>query len=211
MTALDESIAAAVAALTASGLVVYPTETVYGLGADAGSEAALQRLIALKGRDAGKGISVLVADLDAARTLIAGPIPQAATRLADAFWPGPLTLVLAAAAGVSRSLQGATGGVGLRCSSDPLCRALVGSFGRPLTSTSANPAGRPPATTAFEARAYFADAVDVYLDGGIRRSGGVSTVVEFRDGCAYLRRAGAVSAEALASIVPLEQNAPAVR
>jgi len=206
-TEQDDSIEAAAAALERGELVVYPTETVYGLGADATSPQALDRLLELKMRDEGKGISLLVTDLGSAASLIAGPIPRGASALADAFWPGPLTLVLPAAPGVTRCLLGTTGGVGLRCSSDPICGRLLRAFGRPLTSTSANPSGLPPAKSAPEARSYFGDRVAAYVDGGPRRASSVSTVVEFRDGCAYLRRDGAVSAESLASIVPLENGA----
>jgi L-threonylcarbamoyladenylate synthase len=204
---LESAIEEAVAALAADGLVVYPTETVYGIGVDAGSGDALERLVNLKGRDAGKGISVLVSELGSTGGLLAGPPPAAALKAARAFWPGPLTIVLPAAAGVSPLLVGPTGGIGLRCSSDPVCSALLRAFGRPLTSTSANPSGEAPATSVEEARNYFGSAVDCYLDGGLRRGRAVSTVVEFRDGSAYLRRAGAVSVHALGSIIVLDSDA----
>jgi len=181
--------------------VVYPTETVYGLGADASNDAALERLFAAKGREAGRGVSLLVAGLDAAASLIEGPVPAAAVRAADALWPGPLTLVLPASARVAPALVGPGGGVGLRCSPDPLCAALVAALGRPVTSTSANASGHEPATSAEEARACFGDAVDVYLDGGPRPGTAVSTVVEFRGGSAYLLRVGAVDAQTLSRLI----------
>jgi len=103
-------------------------------------------------------------------------------------------------------LVGATGGVGLRCSPDPLAAALVRDFGRPVTATSANPSGHPAATDVAAARAYFGDRVACYLDGGPRAGSAVSTVVEFLEGRAILRRAGAVEARRLASIVPLHTS-----
>jgi tRNA threonylcarbamoyl adenosine modification protein (Sua5/YciO/YrdC/YwlC family) len=190
----------AVEAIRTGGIVVYPTETVYGLGVDAGSPSALAHLLALKGRDARKGMSVLVSELAAARSLLAGEPGAAAHALARAFWPGPLTLVLPAAPAVDRTLVGPGGGVGLRCSTDPVARALLERSGVPLTSTSANPSGREPAHTIEEAREYFGAHVDAYVDGGARRDARVSTVVEFFEGRAYLRRAGAIALDALSAV-----------
>ena len=196
----------AVAALRARSLVVYPTETVYGLGADAMSRAGLEALLALKGRGVEKGLSVLVADLDGARSLLAAAPPARARDLARALWPGPLTLVLPAASTVPAELVGPTGGIGLRCSPDPVASALARVFGGPITATSANPSGLPPAADVETARAYFGDRVACYLDGGPRTGGAVSTVVEFLEGRAILRRAGAIEARQLTSIVPLHTS-----
>jgi len=193
----------AVAALRERQVVVYPTETVYGLGADAMSRAALAALVSLKGRDAEKGLSVVVADLDSAGSLLAAAPPAGARALVKALWPGPLTLVLPAASSLPDALMGATGGVGLRCTSDPVATALVREFGAPITATSANPSGLPPATDVAMARRYFGDRVACYLDGGERAGAAVSTVVEFLEGRAILRRAGAIEARRLASIIPL--------
>jgi L-threonylcarbamoyladenylate synthase len=196
----------AVAALRAERLVVYPTETVYGLGVDALSASGLAALLTLKGRGAEKGFSVLVPDLDCARPLLASEPSAEAQALARALWPGPLTLVLPAARSLPGTLVGGTGGVGLRCSSDPLAAALARGFGRPITATSANPSGQPPAADVASARRYFGDRVACYLDGGARAGGAVSTVVEFLKGRAILRRAGAVEARQLASIVSLHSS-----
>jgi L-threonylcarbamoyladenylate synthase len=196
-------LAAAVTALRAGRLVVYPTETVYGLGAAALDAAALALLLALKGRSEEKGLSVLVADLDVATNLLSEAPPSGARALAEAFWPGPLTIVLPAGRAVPAPLRGATGGVGLRCSSDPMATALAKAFGGPITATSANPSGTPPATDAATARAYFGERVECYLDDGPRTSDFASTVVEFSKGRAILRRAGAITIQRLASVVPL--------
>lgn len=186
----------ALAALRRGGVVVYPTETVYGLGADATSDDAVRRVAGLKERDAGKPILVLVSSremLDA----VAGRVPSLAEPLMRRFWPGPLTLVVPAAAGLPRGLTGGGAGIGVRISSHPLARSLVERLGRPLTSTSANPGGAPPATGVPAARAYFGDRVDAYVDGGPAQGGAASTVLDLTGEEPVLVREGAVSSAAL--------------
>lgn len=196
----DDEVAAAARVLAAGGVVAYPTETVYGLGVDATSRAAIERLLEAKGRDAGRGISVLVSDLAMAAPLLAAPPPKAAIALARRYWPGPLTIVLPASASVAAELRGPSGGVGLRCSSDPWAAALLARFGAPLTSTSANRSGDEPARDAAGARAVFRAGVFV-LDGGARLGSAVSTVIEFAGGRATVLRAGAIPAEEIASFI----------
>ncbi len=195
----------AVAVLARGGVVVYPTETVYGLAVDASSTAGLTWLSELKGSPAGRGVSLLVDGLEMAAGLIAGDPPPAARALVERFWPGPLTLVLPASDKVLPWLRGPGGGVGLRCSSDPGASGLLRAFGAPLTSTSANPSGQPPATDLEQARAYFAERVGCYLDGGTREQSVVSTVVEFLHGEAILRRSGVIGAAAVSSVVPIRE------
>ncbi|MBI5503969.1 MAG: threonylcarbamoyl-AMP synthase [Deltaproteobacteria bacterium] len=195
-----------VAVLRRGGVVAYPTETVYGLGVDAANRAALARLFALKGRRSGSGMSVLVRDLAMASRLLAAEPPAGAIALARAFWPGPLTMVLGAAADLAPQLCGAGGGVGLRCSSDAWACALVEGFAAAITSTSANPSGAEPARSAAQARAYFPRGVDAFVDGGPRRGSEVSSVVEFLHGRAYLRRVGAIDAAALAAVTDLTEE-----
>ncbi len=189
--AVNKAVDQAVEALRRGGLVVYPTETLYALGADAASPAALRRLFAAKAREAGKPVALIVAD-PAMGFAIARSVPAAARRLAEAFWPGPLTLVMPAKAGLPAALAGADGGVGVRVSSHPIARALARRLGRPITATSANLAGRPPATTLEQARAAFNRKVKVYLEGGVLGGSQPSTVVAFdREGIKVLR-AGAI-------------------
>ncbi|MGH7860248.1 MAG: L-threonylcarbamoyladenylate synthase, partial [Candidatus Binatia bacterium] len=174
-------------------VVVYPTETLYGLGADASSEGAVERVAALKGRDAGKPILVIVSS----REMLAGIVSEvsaAAERLMERFWPGPLTLVLPAKEGLSRLLTGGRQAIGVRISSHPLARALVEGLGRPLTSTSANRGGRSPATDLAAARGYFGSSVGAYVDGGPCGAARGSTVVDLSGTKALLVREGAVSA-----------------
>jgi L-threonylcarbamoyladenylate synthase len=189
---LEVAVLRAADVIRAGGLVVYPTETIYALGADAGNAEAVQRLLAAKGRDDGRGMSVLVADLEQARVLLATNPGTEAVELARRWWPGPLTLVLPAARGLPRGLVGESGGVGLRCSSDPVAAALLKAAGVALTATSANPSSLEPARSVQTAREYFGDSVACYVDDGPRMAESASTVVEFLDGRAYLRRSGSV-------------------
>ena len=188
------AIDAAAATLARGGLVVFPTETLYGLGADASNPAALQHLVDLKGREAGKPILVLISDIAMLNTLVT-EIPPLAARLMRRFWPGPLTLVLPAQPSVSEILTGGGDGIGVRLSSHPIATALVRALGRPVTAPSANPAGQPAPVELQQARAYFGDRVDDYLDGG-RLHGAPSTVADVRGELQVIRE-GAIAMEDL--------------
>ncbi len=193
-----ERIGRAAQILAGGGIVVYPTETLYGLGAAAGNAAALQRLVDLKGREPTKAIAVLVADVQMLGMLVT-EIPPLADALIHRFWPGPLTIVLRARPTVSSVLTGGGDGIGVRLSSHPMATALVRSLGQPLTAPSANPAGQPPPRRIEVARAYFDARVDFYLDGGSLAGEPASTVVDLRSGLRLLRH-GAVGAEVLRSV-----------
>jgi L-threonylcarbamoyladenylate synthase len=184
-----------VAALVAGQLVVFPTESVYGLGADARSAEAVDRLIAVRGRDEGKPILVLVRDLAMAETVVA-TVPAAARRLAGRFWPGPLTLVLPARDDLPAPLTAGTGTIGVRVPGHRDAAALVAGLGAPVTAPSANPPGATPPRRVEAARAYFGDAVAVYVDGG-ELTGGASTVAAVEDDRVRVLRVGPVSEAAL--------------
>jgi L-threonylcarbamoyladenylate synthase len=164
-----------IAALQAGELVVYPTETFYAIGADAFSSKALQRLFQVKGREPGRPVGLIAADTAMAFS-VAREIPIDARRLADAFWPGPLTLVLPARDGIAPELAGADG-VGVRVSPNPIARALSAGIGRPITATSANLSGGAPAKTLEQARAGLGEKIKVYLEGGKLMASAPSTVV----------------------------------
>jgi L-threonylcarbamoyladenylate synthase len=200
---IGEAIDRALAALNADELVVYPTETYYGLGADATSPRALERLFAIKRREPDKPVALIVADLAMARQMVA-EIPAAALRLADAFWPGPLTMVMPARAGIHAGLLGRDGGVGLRVSSHPVARELVRRLGRPLTATSANLAGEPPASRIEQARTAFGDTVAVYLEGGRLGLSAASTVVAFDGSRPNVLRVGPISEAQIAAALNIE-------
>jgi L-threonylcarbamoyladenylate synthase len=197
----------ALGALRTGKIVVYPTETLYGLGCDATDDRALRRLVALKGRDGGKPISVLVDSRAMLERIVAG-VSASAERLIDAFWPGALTIVLPARADLSPLLTGGRGTIGARISPHAVAARLVEALGRPLTSTSANPGGQPPATTVAEARGLFGDAVTAYLDGGMLAGGVGSSVVDCTVDPPVLFREGVVSRAAIAAALGVEPAAP---
>jgi L-threonylcarbamoyladenylate synthase len=186
----DEAVAAATAALQRGEVVVFPTETYYGLAVDALDERALERLFALKGRGAEKASALLVTDL-AMFASLCSELPARAVALAEAHWPGPLTLALPARPGLPAAIV-SDGCVAARVSSHPLAAALVGALGRPITATSANPAGVAPVRTAAAAVAYFADASLHVLDGGPTPGGAPSTLVRVRGPQLEVLRQGAI-------------------
>jgi L-threonylcarbamoyladenylate synthase len=159
------------------GLVAFPTESFYGLGADALNPRALARVFAVKGRPESKPLLVLVDSVAMAETL-AAELPAGARELMTRHWPGPLTLVLKAAGRVPETLTAGTGTVGVRMPGHPLALALVRAAGLPVTAPSANPSGAPPPTTAAEVCRYFGDAVDLVLDGGATTGGTGSTIAD---------------------------------
>lgn len=191
-------LAEAVAALAAGELVLYPTETLYALGADALCPAALARLFGLKGREPGKPVALIAADPEMAFAL-ALRVPAAARRLAAAFWPGPLTVVLPARPDLPQALVGRAGGVGVRVSSHPLARALAAGLGRPITATSANRSASRPVSTLTAARAAFGDKVKVYVEGGRLAGATPSTVVELTAAGFRILRPGAIAEDRIAA------------
>ncbi len=196
----DAAIAIGVAALREGEVVVYPTETFYGIAADAFAPAALERIFAIKGRDSAKTIALIAHDA-AAAFVIAREVPEIARRLADAFWPGPLTLVLPARRGIPDALISPDGGVGVRVSSHPIARALAQALGRPITATSANRSGAAPARTVAMARLALGEKVKVFVEGGTLTGSAPSTVVQCdRDGWRLLR-AGAIGVERIEGIL----------
>lgn len=172
--------------LRAGAVGAFPTETLYGLAADATDVHAVDRLLTIKGREAGKPVAVLVADVVMLESLVEG-IEPAARRLARHFWPGPLTLVFTARPGVADGLTGGTGTIGARVSSCPMAQRLVSEVGRPITAPSANPAGLPPPRRLAEVQAYFGASLDFYLDGGELPGEPASTVVDVRREMQILR------------------------
>lgn len=195
---LDVLLAAAVAALRAGELVIYPTETFYGIAADPESPDAMARIFALKGRAPDQPIALIAADAASAFAL-ADEVPPLARRLATAFWPGPLTLVLPVRGGLHEAVIGPDG-VGVRVSSHPIACALAAAFGAPITATSANVSGQPPISQPAELRAVFRDKIKVILEDGVLTGGAPSTVVAVtRAGYRAIRR-GAVAERAIVAV-----------
>ena len=194
---------AAARALAAGELLGFPTETVWGLGADPGSEAAQARLRAWKGRSGTQPIALLVPDL-AALEALGAELGEPARRLAAAFWPGPLTLVLRCRARFAEGIAGAGGGVGFRCSPHPAAQALARAARdaglAAVTATSLNRSGAPPARTLAEARLLCAGAgAPRLLEGSWPDAGGgaPSSVVDLRAGALRVLREGDLKAERL--------------
>lgn len=163
-------------ALLGGGLVVLPTETVYGLAALASDPVATRALFARKGRGADVPLAVLCADAGQALALAADDVAPLAVELAAAHWPGPLTMVLGRRAGLGWSLGEPTDTIGLRCPDHDVVRALAARVG-PLATTSANRHGMPTPSSAVEAAGQLLGDVDLVLDGG-KLSGAPSTVVD---------------------------------
>ena len=204
----DSEIARAAASLRAGGLVAFPTETVYGLGADASNPIALERMFAAKGRPSDHPVIVhLRAGEDLARW--SRDIPAIARRLADQFWPGPLTLVLRRAAGVLDAITGGQETVGLRTPAHPVAQRLLQAFGGGIAAPSANRFGRISPTTAQHVRDELGAAVDIVLDGGPCEVGIESTIVDLSTGAPVLLRPGWIAAAEIEAVTGLPVSRPA--
>jgi L-threonylcarbamoyladenylate synthase len=187
----------AVAALRAGELVVFPTETFYGIGADPMQPSALDRIFEVKGRQPDKPIALIAADIVSALAL-AREIPNGVRLLAEAFWPGPLTLVLPAREELNPALIGPAGGIAVRVSSHPIARQLARTLGGLITATSANLSGEPAARMLAQARQSLGARIRVYLNGGALRGDAPSTVVAFdKDGSPAILRAGVIDRSAI--------------
>lgn len=183
---------AATQRLRSGGLVAFPTETVYGLGADAFNPAAIERVYELKGRPAHNPLIVHVADVAMAQRVVAAWTPDA-QKLADAFWPGPLTIVLPRAKSLPDIVTAGGPTVGVRQPAHPLTLELLTSFDGPLVGPSANPSGSVSPTTADHVRAAFSEQDVLTLDGGPCARGIESTVVSLVENPPRVLRQGFVS------------------
>jgi len=173
------------------GLLAFPTETFYGLGAAGLDAVAVRRVFAVKGRPASMPLLLLV-DSRAMAASVATEIPPRASELMARHWPGALTLVLAAAPGVPAEVTAGTGTVGVRVPAHAVARALVRALGEPVTAPSANPTGAPPPVTAGEVLAQLGGAIDLILDAGATPGGTPSTVLDVTVDPPRVIRQGAV-------------------
>lgn len=204
---------AAAERLRSGGLVAFPTETVYGLGADALSADAVQRVFLAKGRPPTNPLIVHVTGIEMAATLVDGPIGDAATRLMRAFWPGPLSIVLPRHERIPGVVTGGGSSVALRCPDHPIALALLFAFGGPLVGPSANKSGTVSPTTAAHVRETFDDQTALVLDGGACQTGIESTVIRLDQagagagggssmgGGATILRPGVIGAEQLEAVL----------
>lgn len=200
------SIHAAAQRLREGGVVAFPTETVYGLGADAMNHRAVDRVFTLKGRPSVNPLIVHASDEAMARSVTA-TWPERASMLARAFWPGPLTIVLPKAAGVPLNVTAGGPNVAVRCPDHPIAIALIEALERPIVGPSANMSGRVSPTTAAHVRESFSESDVMVLDGGACRAGIESTVVSLAgsdgsmNGAARVLRQGVITAEMIAEVL----------
>lgn len=189
----DDVIETITGVLLRDGMMAYPTETFYGLGAVFFSGKAVRRIYRLKARDAGKPLSLIVSGIDMVETLAACP-PSLFYRLAGEFWPGPLTLVLKASPSFPARLAGPGHTIGVRIPSVPWLRRLVTKVGLPITATSANTSGEGEISDPAKILRIFNDKVEIIVDGGPTPGGKASTIVDISGPTPRILREGAVPA-----------------
>ncbi len=187
--------------LLAGAVAAYPTETFYALGAAAFNAGGVARVFRLKKRDASKPLSFIVSDLDMVREVVAPDPPGAFKVLAGEFWPGPLTLVLPAAAGLPDRLLGPGRTIALRLPPLAWLRDLVREMSEPLTATSANLAGEPEIADPRRIGDLFGGRVDLVIDGGPAPGGRPSTIVDLAGEAPRLLREGPISAARIEAVL----------
>lgn len=194
-------IAQAAEVIRTGGLVAFPTETVYGLGADATDSAAVSRIFAAKARPPSDPVIVHIAAVEQ-MAFVALDVPEIAWTLARVFWPGPLTLILQRGAPIPANVSAGRATVAVRMPSHPIARALIQAAGTPIAAPSANTFSRPSATTAQHVLADLNGRVDIVLDGGPTPVGLESTIVDLTGPVATILRPGGITIEALRQHVP---------
>ena len=187
----EEKLMEAVRILLEGGVAAFPTETFYGLGADARNEAAVEKIFRIKGRNFHNPIALIVADEREVVPLVE-EIPATAKILMQRFWPGPLTLIFRATPSVSPRLTGGTGKIGIRVSSHAIARLLAAALSGPLTATSANLSGRPECSSADEVIRTLGDLPDAVIDGGPTPGGSGSTILDVTVSPPQILREGAI-------------------
>jgi L-threonylcarbamoyladenylate synthase len=179
-------------AIRSGGIVALPTDTLYGLAANPFDDNAVARIFAVKGRAAVRALPLIAADREQVADYI-GPLSPVAQRLAARFWPGPLTLLIEAPAGLSANVTGGTGTVGVRVPAHPVARAFCRTCSSPLTATSANVSGREPTADPDEIERVFSHRIDLLIDAGPTPGGPPSTIVDTTGSSLKLVRAGAIA------------------
>ena len=198
----SEAIAAATDAVKSGRLIVLPTDTVYGIAADAFDNGAVANLLAAKGRGRDMPVGVLVGSWHTISGLVYS-VPDAAHELIRAFWPGALSLVVQQAPSLQWDLGDARGTVMLRMPLQPVALDVLRAVG-PMAVSSANVSGQPPATTAAEAQHQLGDRVDVYLDGGTSEQQAASTILDLTGEVPTILSAGPIGAQAIADVLGVD-------
>ncbi len=200
MAVSDAELQHAAEILRGGGLVAFPTETVYGLGANALDDAAVHRVFQAKGRPASSPLIVHIARLDMVRD-VAAEWPKSARRLAERFWPGPLSIVVKKSPNIPASVTAGLDTIGIRMPAHPIALGLIRCAGIPLAAPSANRFTEVSPTTAEHVRASLGDTVELILDGGPTQVGIESTVLSVVGPRALLLRPGAIGREAIESVI----------
>jgi len=182
------------------GLIAFRTDTFYGLGADPLNHLAVERLRTIKGRDEGKPILLLIADIRDVEALVSAK-PPLFELLSKQLWPGPLTIVLPASLDLPDDVTAGTGSIGLRLPAEANIRSFVQACGGRLTATSANPSGRAPATSAAQVQEYFPSGIDLIIDGGPVSATAPSTVIDITCNPPKTIREGAIPQSKLEAIL----------
>lgn len=192
------------------GLVALPTDTLYGLAADPFSAAAVARVFAVKGRAAERALPLIAADTAQVDAHLGG-LTAMGQRLADRFWPGPLTLLTTAAPALALDVSGGTGKVGVRVPADAVARAICAAAGRPITATSANVSGEPATSDPDHVERTLSGGIDLLIDTGTTRGGVPSTIVDVTGAEPRLVRAGAISWDDIQAWLHTAQAPPPAR
>ena len=200
---LDDEFLLASQILASGGVVAVPTDTMYGLAADAFNDAAVERVFRVKGRPAGAPLPLLLAATEE-MSECAAEVPELAWRLAELFWPGPLTLVLRKAERVPAVVSGGGDTVALRVPGHEVPRRIVRALGRPITGTSANRSGRQAAITADEVRRAFGDELNLIVASTVPPNGLASTVLDLSEQVPRIVRPGAVTPQEIEKAIGYE-------
>lgn len=191
-----DAVREAIDVLETGGVIAYPTETFYGLGARFDISDSLRKLYELKRRPMEKAMPLIIGSMELLRLIVSekwlSNTPRVARLLMDNFWPGPLTLLLPAKDGLSEFLTADTGRVAVRIPGESFALHLARKAGFPITATSANISGEPPAWKAADVIRYFVDAMDLIIDGGTTPGGLPSTIADMSGGDAVIVREGAI-------------------
>ena len=198
----DNALVQAREILRAGGVLAFPTETFYGLGADARRKAAVEKVFRLKGRTFSNPISVIV-DSDRAVSPLVEAVPATARLLMQTFWPGALTLLFSASPAVLHRLSAGTGKIGIRVSSHPVARLIAQGLAGPVTATSANLSGGPECASADEVIGVFGDRLDAVIDGGITAGGLGSTILDVTVFPPRMIREGVISTAQIQDVLDL--------
>ena len=196
----SKAIAYAADAIRRGELVIFPTETVYGLAADALNEDAVKKVYAAKKRNSTQSLPVQISSIGDIR-LVADDVPECAYKLADAFWPGPLTMILKKNKNLSDMVTGGLDTVGVRVPDHAVALALLNEIKSPIIATSANISASKPATNALDVSEELGEHVEIVLDAGESRIGLASTVIDVSVNPPKILRSGVISAEDIRNII----------